>query len=128
MRLPTLKLCDFGLVQLLDEETNSAYIEKSLGTHGYMAPEIKNDATITTAVDIWSLGIVLYKFCVAYKPTQIAGYTYGSGPIPFRPSDWKNRSPHLKDLITRMLVVDPKHRITAEEACSHPWLSCDDWD
>ena len=60
-----------------------------------MAPEVQNGAVITRKIDVWSTGIVLYKMCVGYKPTQVRGYKYGSGPIPFRKVDWKQKSPEL---------------------------------
>jgi serine/threonine protein kinase len=71
---------------------------------------------------MWALGIVLYKMAVAYKPTQIGNYKYGSGPIPFRKTDWKKKSPELQDLIVKMLQIDPAERISASEALKHPWF------
>ena len=121
-RIPTLKLCDFGLSQLINPDTGTVIIDKMMGTHGYIAPEIRDGVEITDAVDIWSLGIVFYKLCVAYKPTQVGGYKYGSGPIPFRKFDWKKRSPELIDLLKRMLEFEGKNRITANEALDHPWF------
>ncbi len=71
---------------------------------------------------MWALGIVIYKMSVAYKPTQIAGYKYENGPIPFRKVDWRKRSPELQDLILQMLKMDPKERISAKDALQHPWF------
>ncbi len=59
---------------------------------------------------------------VAYLPTQIAGYKYGCGAIPFRKQDWKKRSPELQDLITKMLEIESDKRISVEEALQHPWF------
>ena len=72
---------------------------------------------------MWSIGIILYKMAMAYKPTQLAGYKYGTGPIPFRKFDWKKRSPELQDLVVRLLEYEPEKRISAEEALQHPWFS-----
>lgn len=44
------------------------------GTASYIAPEVGNNAVITPKVDIWSLGVILYKMSCGYKPTQIQGY------------------------------------------------------
>jgi len=41
-RIPTLKICDFGLAQLIDPDTGTVKIEKMMGTHGYIAPEIRD--------------------------------------------------------------------------------------
>ena len=40
MSIRTLKLCDFGLVQLLEDGYDSVTLEKIQGTSGYMAPEL----------------------------------------------------------------------------------------
>jgi len=120
--VPTVKLCDFGLSRLLDKNTGKFFMEFPVGSMSYMAPEIKAKAYVNEKIDIWALGIVLYKMAVAYKPTQITGYKYGSGPIPFRKIDWRKRSPELQDLIVKMLNTDPAERISAAEALQHPWF------
>ena len=68
------------------------------------------------------MGVVLYKMSVAYKPTQITGYKYGEGPIPFRRVDWRKRSKELQDLISLLLEVDVEKRISVKEALEHPWF------
>lgn len=61
------------------------------GTRLYMAPELrKNGQDVGPEIDMWSFGILLYQMCVAYLPTQVKGYTHGSGPIPFRSRDWRH--------------------------------------
>lgn len=77
---------------------------------------------VNEKIDMWALGVTLYKMAVAYKPTQITGYNYGLGPIPFRKTDWRKRSPELQDLVTKLLEVNVEKRISAEEALQHPWF------
>lgn len=120
--IPTVKLCDFGLSKLLDKESGKAFMETPVGSMHYMAPEIKSKSYVDEKIDMWALGIVIYKMSVAYKPTQIAGYKYENGPIPFRKVDWRRRSPELQDLILQMLKMDPKERISAKDALQHPWF------
>ena len=63
------------------------------GTAGYIAPEIKgNNKLVGTEIDLWGVGVIIYQMCVGYKPTQVKKYSYGSGPIPFRPRDWRHLS------------------------------------
>jgi serine/threonine protein kinase len=49
-------------------------------------------------------------------------YKYGEGPIPFRKFDWKRRSKELQDIISRMLEMDPKKRLSTAELLEHPWF------
>ena len=60
---------------------------------------------------------------VAYKPTQLGDYRYGNGPVPFRKFDWKKKSNELQDLVSKMLEVDPKKRVSAAEALEHSWFT-----
>jgi len=72
-----LKLADFGLSLIIEKDTGKAYRDLAAGTLGYLAPEVKDNSYVTTAVDIWSFGIMVYEMCVAYKPTDWGGYKYG---------------------------------------------------
>jgi len=120
--IPIIKLCDLGLARVLSEKNSKFLMETPVGSQSYMAPEIKANAYVDSKIDMWALGVVLYKMSVAYKPTQITGYKYGQGPIPFRKFDWKKRSHELQDFVTNLLEVDPEKRISAEEALQHPWF------
>lgn len=60
---------------------------------------------------------------VAYLPTAIKQYKYGSGPIPFRKQDWSDFDyDKLKNLIEGCLEYDPEKRLTAEDALNHEWF------
>lgn len=72
---------------------------------------------------MWSFGICLYKMTVAYFPTDIKKYQYGTGPIPFREKDWNSVCFYeMKSLIEGCLEMDPTKRITAKEALMHQWF------
>lgn len=47
------------------------------------------------------------------------------GAFDFPPQHWSGISEDVKDLIRRMLTVDPKQRITAKEILEHSWLTRD---
>jgi len=59
---------------------------------------------------------MLYEMCTAYKPTKLANYRYGSGPIPFRDRDWKKYDVNIKDLIMKCLEMNPEKRINSIDA------------
>lgn len=75
-----VKILDFGFAHKMDSKGNAIMLYKC-GSRGYMAPEIvlsREDIDrggegiqITSAVDMWSFGIILYEMSVAYSPLRI---------------------------------------------------------
>lgn len=64
-----VKVGDLGLIHEVDCNTGLSHIEYKCGTPSYIAPEMRDDTYVTNKIDIWSLGIVLYKMSCGYKPT-----------------------------------------------------------
>ena len=121
---PIIKIWDFGLAQRIDPKFNNKALKTStIGTWGYIAPESATATHIGREMDMWSLGLTLYEMAVAYKPTQVKGYEYGQGELPFRKRDWRGRTPELQNLISSCLEYDPEKRITVEDALQHPYFS-----
>jgi serine/threonine protein kinase len=121
---PIIKLCDFGLAHKIDPSLGGKALKKTtVGTWGYIAPESHKNKYIGREMDMWSFGLTLYEMAVAYKPTQVKGYEYGKGDLPFRSRDWRGRSKELQDLIIACMEMDPEKRITAEDALQHPYFS-----
>ena len=77
--------------------------------------------------DIWSCGIILYIMLVGYPPfngtdeQQILDQV-AHAELQFDEDDWVNISPEARTLVTKMLVKDPKDRISAEEAYNDKWI------
>ncbi|WP_437602641.1 serine/threonine-protein kinase [Sorangium sp. So ce590] len=62
---PRMKILDFGVAKLLAEGGNAAGVTRSLGTPLYMAPEqFRVDTKLTSAVDIYALGMIAYTLLV----------------------------------------------------------------
>ena len=89
------------------------------GTIGYLAPEISASECpieISTAVDMWSFGVLLYEMAVGYNPQRVYKLSSRSGvnfDLFSYQRDWKDKDPLLKDLISKLLIVDPLQRLTA---------------
>ena len=63
-----VKLADFGLAKIIGEESFTTTL---CGTPSYVAPEILADTRnrfYTKAVDVWSLGVVLYICLCGFPP------------------------------------------------------------
>jgi len=106
------------------------------GTPSYVAPEILQPTKkrrYTRAVDIWSLGVVLYICLCGFPPfsdelnspenpytlaQQILGGRYDY-PSPY----WDSVGDPALMLIDRMLTVDAEQRIAIDECLEHPWVT-----
>ncbi|KAH8052775.1 serine/threonine kinase [Aureococcus anophagefferens] len=106
-----IKLCDFGFAARLDKENPEACLTHLCGTPGYVAPEILKRVSYGAAVDMWSNRL--------YAKIK-------SGNYEFHEDYWGGVSKEGKDLIMKLLTVNPSDRITAEQALGHPWIVSDD--
>jgi len=88
-----------------------------------MAPEIVRKKPYDYRVDIWSLGVLLYELVhreAPYKGRTLIEIIHSQAKttMSFSPSI----QPEVKDLIQKMLKIDPNHRISLIEILSHPWI------
>lgn len=121
---PNIKLIDFGLAHRFypGEEYRS-----SSGTPQYIAPEVINYQPLSTAADMWSIGVITYILLSGLSPFQemtnaetlrnILALNY-----QFDPQYFSTTSSMAKDFIQKLLVKDPSERVTAEECLLHPWI------
>lgn len=124
------KLTDFGLSRFVGE---SRFMHTMCGTPLYVAPEVLQSlgtGGYTSAVDIWSLGVILYLMLSGSIPfpctTDTALFAaIKAGAYAFPAPQWDGVSAAAIDLVRRMMTVDPTRRITAEDALRHEWLTQD---
>ncbi|CAG9321435.1 unnamed protein product [Blepharisma stoltei] len=118
-----LKVIDFGISQRLNP---GAKLTSANGTLYYMAPEVF-DRPHDEKCDIWSAGIILYVM-ICGKPPFYADNDKDyiklikKGQFSLTKGAWENASDDLKDLVRKMLTVDPKKRLSAQDVLNHPWV------
>ncbi|KAI6688400.1 hypothetical protein NL676_025228 [Syzygium grande] len=118
-----LKIIDFGLSVFI--EPGKVYRD-FVGSAYYVAPEVLNK-NYGKEIDIWSAGVILY-ILLGGSPPFWAENEKGileaimEGNLDLESAPWPSISASAKDLISKMLMRDPKKRITAAEALEHPWL------
>jgi calcium/calmodulin-dependent protein kinase I len=118
-----IKIADFGLSKIYTEEMMST----ACGTPGYVAPEILECAGYTKQIDMWSCGVIMYILLCGYPPfynesDAVLFETIMAGSYEFHSPYWDNISTEAKDLIKKLLVVNPTERITAKQALKHEWF------
>ena len=121
-----VKLIDFGLSKRWNTSEGADKMHTVVGTPYYVAPEVLR-GEYDKMCDVWSLGIILYVFLCGYPPfegdnnKEIFKNVLKS-KLEFDPADWDTVSNQAKDLVSKMLSKDPKHRISAQECLEHPWF------
>ncbi|KAF2759407.1 Pkinase-domain-containing protein [Pseudovirgaria hyperparasitica] len=129
----SIKLADFGLAKIIGEESFTTTL---CGTPSYVAPEILepgNHRRYTRAVDVWSLGVVLYICLCGFPPfsdelwSDENPYTLSQqikmGRFDYPSPYWDPVGDAALDLIDKMLTVNVDERATIDECLEHPWTT-----
>ncbi|KAJ3099174.1 hypothetical protein HDU97_003369 [Phlyctochytrium planicorne] len=117
-----VKIADFGMASL---QVTGKMLETSCGSPHYASPEIiKGIKYDGPSADLWSCGVILYALLTGNLPFDdenirrlLLKVKQGNYQIP------DHVSAPAKDLIRRMLVVDPVTRITIAQVMEHPWFT-----
>lgn len=117
------KICDFGL----SREFKLEMMCSPCGTPDYVAPEVILGEEYDCSVDMWSLGVITYILLSGKLPfggntNQELFSNILGGIVVFPEEHWKKTSKEAKDFISKLLLLDPKQRMTAEQALNHKWI------
>ncbi|XP_054817998.1 CBL-interacting serine/threonine-protein kinase 11 [Prosopis cineraria] len=119
-----LKVSDFGLSAVKDQNRHDGLLHTLCGTPAYVAPEILAKQGYDGAkVDVWSCGVILFVLTAGYlpfnDPNLIAMYKkiYKG---EYRCPRWM--SPDLRRFLSRLLDTNPETRITIDEILRDPWF------
>ena len=117
-----IKVIDFGTCEILKKKK----LTEQIGTSFYIAPEvIKN--SYNEKCDLWSCGVILYILLCGSPPF------YGKnekeifkkiieGNFTFRHKIWNKISSEAKNLVLKLLQVNPDKRLSAKEALEDIWF------
>ena len=117
-----IKIIDFGTCEILKKKK----LTEQIGTSFYIAPEVLKDG-YNEKCDLWSCGVILYILLCGSPPF------YGKsekeifqrildGSISFKHKIWSKISDEAKNLVIKLLQVDPSKRLSAAEALEDIWF------
>ncbi|XP_019192790.1 PREDICTED: calcium-dependent protein kinase 1-like [Ipomoea nil] len=118
-----LKTIDFGLSIFFKPGEK---VSDVVGSPYYVAPEVLRKRYGPEA-DVWSAGVIVY-ILLSGVPPFWAENEQGifeevlHGELDFTSQPWPSISEGAKDLVRRMLIRDPRKRLTAHEVLCHPWV------
>jgi 3-phosphoinositide dependent protein kinase-1 len=138
-----IKITDFGTAKLLpdprtpkeatpydpagqDEESTRA--RSFVGTAEYVSPELLTDKNACKASDLWAFGCIIYQLLTGRPPfkagneyqtfQKIVGLDYQFPP---------GFPPAARDLVERLLVLDPQRRLSIEHIKNHEFFDGIQW-
>ncbi|KAG0235424.1 hypothetical protein BGX31_004238 [Mortierella sp. GBA43] len=122
-----IKIADFGMASL---QKTGSLLETSCGSPHYASPEVVTGLKYDgSSSDIWSCGIILYALLAGHLPFDDENIRQLLNKVKagkfHMPTDIPSGA---RDLISRMLTVNPKRRITMQEVMMHPWFRMVDPD
>uniref|UniRef100_A0A0K0DVI1 Protein kinase domain-containing protein n=1 Tax=Strongyloides stercoralis TaxID=6248 RepID=A0A0K0DVI1_STRER len=119
----TVKLTDFGLACQIP--TNK-YLSRICGTMSYVSPEVIM-GKYGVECDMWSLGVVFHIMLVGHAPfrsenKQKLFKLISKAQFSMEHKLWTLISKEARNLVLRLLTLNVKHRIKANEVLNHPFI------
>ena len=117
----SIKLCDLGVSKLIKQ---GEIMTEQCGTPAYIAPEIiSGEGYSGFGADMWSAGVVLYALLSGTMPFKANNMNdLQNLIISSNYSEIKEVSKDASNLINELLELDPKKRLTADQALKHPFF------
>ncbi|XP_035512191.1 serine/threonine-protein kinase 17A-like [Morone saxatilis] len=122
--LGDIKIVDFGLSRMVSSHQE---LREIMGTPEYVAPEILNYEPISTATDMWSIGVLAYVMLTGISPflgedKQETFLNISQLNVSYTEEELQQLDPASLSFIQTLLRKQPQDRATAEQCLKHPWL------
>ncbi|KAM3456708.1 hypothetical protein MY3296_001663 [Beauveria thailandica] len=125
----SVKIADFGISKRRHELSTSLHTRA--GTPGFAAPEamgiIGAGRSYTSAVDMWSLGAVVYVILTGTLPfsdlQEVLSYCTGRSRFPSSMLERRSVTQHGQQFIMALMVPDGRQRLTSTTAAKHSWMT-----
>jgi serine/threonine protein kinase len=117
-----IRVVDFGLSKSFSK--SNPFLQTTCGSPAYVSPEIIREEPYTAAADVWASGVLLYAMVCGTLPfdgENMSGLLQAI--LSATPSLPSHVSPELRGLLGRLLMKDPKARITVKQVLEHQWLA-----
>jgi serine/threonine protein kinase len=121
LRNARIKLVDFGRAASLRREDRLRN-QPPLGTSLFQAPEVEDRREYGQAADMWAVGVFVYFLVTGRMPFEhtVSGL-YKALRGEYEPME-ASINKYARDLVAKLLVVDPSKRINAAQASTHRFL------
>ena len=117
-----IKVIDFGTCEMLKKSK----LTEQIGTSFYIAPEVLKNG-YNEKCDLWSCGVILYILLCGSPPFYgknekeiFTKILYGN--FCFRHNIWNKISNEAKNLVQKLLEINPEKRLSAKEALNDIWF------
>ena len=122
-----IKIADFGMARKAPNEDSLLTL---CGSPYYIAPEILLRQRYGVKADIWSIGVIIFILLGGYPPFSSENRATQDKMIvnckyEFLEDYWGSVSGEAKALISSLLVIDPRKRLSAMDALRQPWFGTD---
>ncbi|XP_012945119.1 myosin light chain kinase 3 [Aplysia californica] len=119
-----IKIIDFGLARKYNPKDDLRVL---FGTPEFVAPEVVNFDPISPSTDLWSIGVICYVLLSGLSPFMgeseqetLSNVTFATWD--FSAEEFNSISNEAKDFISKLLLKDPRKRMSASSCLDHQWL------
>ncbi|XP_075686445.1 3-phosphoinositide-dependent protein kinase 1 [Rhinoderma darwinii] len=111
-----IQITDFGTAKVLSSDSRQARANSFVGTAQYVSPELLTEKSACKSSDLWALGCIVYQLVAGLPPFRAGNeYLIFQKIIKLEYDFPEKFFPRAKDLVEKLLVLDPTKRLGCEE-------------